>query len=112
MASIHESRPSRSLQRALGSIVHKPQKYSPWPWGAQVTSPSGMTKPTLKARTVLEWAFEYLRLGWYVLPCYTVKADGDCSCPTRHPSRRQSDGSNGPCKAPGKHPASGNGVKD
>ena len=43
-----------------------------------------------------------------VIPCCE---DGNCSCPPRHPSRRQVDGTYGSCGSPGKHPLTGDGHK-
>lgn len=48
---------------------------------------------------VLECANEYIRLGWKVLPLYTI-VNGRCSCGKPN------------CSSPGKHPITPNGVKD
>ena len=61
---------------------------------------------TNKVKTMLEWAMEYVALGWPLLPCYGVKPEGDCRCGGRHPMRRKKDGTFGVCKSPGKHPVS------
>jgi hypothetical protein len=62
-----------------------------------------MGKTTKQPVTTLDWAKEYIKRAWPVLPCYSVKPDGDCMCPPHHKSRRQEDGT---CRSPGKHPAS------
>lgn len=62
-------------------------------------------------KTALDWANEYVKRAWPVLPCFRASANGDCTCPPRHKSRLQEGGSYGACKSPGKHPITADGLK-
>src|SRR5437016_1628901 len=61
-----------------------------------------MEKTMREIKPTLDWAKEYIRCGWPVLPCYRVGPDGDCKCPANSKERKKTE--NGSCSSPGKHP--------
>src|SRR5579872_3155014 len=63
-----------------------------------------MAKTNRELKTTLDWAKAYIAFALPVLPCYRVKSDGDCTCPSNSRERAKAPG--GSCKTPGKHPVS------
>ncbi|HET8704936.1 MAG TPA: bifunctional DNA primase/polymerase, partial [Pseudomonadales bacterium] len=53
-----------------------------------------------KPNSVLEWALEYLRMGWAVFPLHSIDSEGKCTCGAH------------PCGDAGKHPTVRRGVKE